>query len=80
MEPERTSWFGGSEVTRSPIQPELGAGNTRAARLPLPAAAKLALATVGEGSEHPWQGFYTRELEPMTSDPRQKSSLNFVLS
>lgn len=78
MEPERAGWFGGGEVTRSPVQPELGAENARATRLLLSAANKLALARVGVGSEHPWQGFDTGELGPMTSGPRQKSSLNFV--
>lgn len=72
MEPQRTSWFGGSEVARSLVQPELGAGNTRAARLALPCSAKLVLARMGEGPGHPWQGFDTRELETMTSDPRQE--------
>lgn len=74
MEPQRTSWFGGSEgseVARIPVQPELGAGNTRAARLALPATAKRVLARKGEGPGHPWQGFDTGELETMTSDPRQ---------
>ena len=79
MEPERANWFGGGEVTRSPVQPELGATNARATRLLLPATAKLALARVGVGSEHPWQGFDTEELEPMACGPRQKSNLNFVL-
>lgn len=38
-EPETTNWFDGSEVTRSPVLPEFGAGNARAIRFPLPASA-----------------------------------------
>lgn len=38
-EPESTNWFGGSEVTRSPVLPEFGAGDARATRFPLPASA-----------------------------------------
>ena len=61
VEPERTNWFGRSEVTRSPVQPELGAGNARATGCPLPAAAGLGKG--GGGVRAPRQGVDPRELE-----------------
>jgi hypothetical protein len=62
VEPEKTNWFGGSEVIRSPVQPELGAGNARATKLPLPATAKLALVSSGGEVRAPWQEAGTDDL------------------
>lgn len=71
-EPESTNWFGGSEVTRSPVLPEFGAGNARATKFPLPASAKLASvgSSRGPGSKS----------EQVTSALRHEPNLNFVPS